>query len=45
MEDDGYKYIIAYCKNSMAYHEMITKKIGIFVNLPANATPYYIEDI
>lgn len=44
-ESAGYKYIIAHCKNSMSYSEMITKKIGIFIDLPVNATPYYIEDI
>lgn len=44
-ESTGYKYIIAHCKNSMSYNEMITKKIGIFIDLPANATPYYIEDV
>lgn len=44
-ESTGYKYIIARCKNSMSYSEMITKKIGIFIDLPANATPYYIEDV
>ena len=44
-ESTGYKYVIARCKNSMSYSEMITKKIGIFIDLPANATPYYIEDV
>ena len=44
-ESTGYKYIIVRCKNSMSYNEMITKKIGIFIDLPVNATPYYIEDV
>ena len=44
-ESAGYKYIITHCKNSMSYNEMITKKIGIFINLPASPAPYYIEDV
>lgn len=44
-QKDGYKYIVVHCKKTIAYNEMITKKIGLFVELPASASPYYIEDV
>ena len=43
--EDGYKYIIVQCLQSLPYSEMIKTKIGLFI-IPAVATePYYIEDV
>lgn len=44
-ENNGYEYVIVPCKKSMAYSDMITKTIGIFIDLPVNTSPYYIEDV